>query len=53
MLCLTLINDGLTDRLSDCSMVSGGADATIHLWDLEARSSELDHIHAPVASGNK
>lgn len=34
-------------------MVSGGADPSIHLWDLESRGSELNHIHRPVAYINK
>lgn len=35
------------------SMVSGGADPSIHLWDLETRGSELTHIHKSIASVNK
>jgi hypothetical protein len=35
------------------SMVSGGADPSIHLWDLESRGSELDHLHRSIASLNK
>ena len=31
-------------------MVSGGADPSIRLWDLETRGSELNHIHRPIAS---
>lgn len=31
-------------------MVSGGADPSIHLWDLETRGSELEHTHRAVAS---
>ncbi|PLB33724.1 WD repeat protein [Aspergillus candidus] len=31
-------------------MVSGGADPSIHLWDLETRGSEQHHVHRPVAS---
>ncbi|RAL11076.1 WD repeat protein [Aspergillus homomorphus CBS 101889] len=34
-------------------MVSGGADPSIHLWDLESRGSELKHVHRSVASVNK
>ncbi|KAK2753423.1 hypothetical protein FQN55_003552 [Onygenales sp. PD_40] len=34
-------------------MVSGGADASIHLWDLESRGSELSHLHKSVASVKK
>jgi len=35
------------------SMVSGGADPSIHLWDLESRGSELDHLHKSIASVDK
>ena len=31
-------------------MVSGGADPSIRLWDLESRGSELNHTHHAVAS---
>lgn len=34
-------------------MVSGGADPSIHLWDLESRGSELQHIHEARASVSK
>lgn len=34
-------------------MVSGGADPSIHLWDLETRGSELEHIHQACASVSK
>ncbi|GIJ82083.1 DNA excision repair protein ERCC-8 [Aspergillus pseudoviridinutans] len=34
-------------------MVSGGADPSIHFWDLETRGAELDHIHRPIASIHK
>ncbi|KAL4918984.1 WD40-repeat-containing domain protein [Aspergillus aurantiobrunneus] len=34
-------------------MVSGGADPSIHLWDLETRASELSYTHEPVASLSK
>lgn len=37
----------------DVSMVSGGADPSIRLWDLETRGSELDYLHTPVASVDK
>lgn len=31
------------------SMVSGGADPSLRLWDLENRSSELDFLYRPIA----
>lgn len=34
-------------------MVSGGADPSIHLWDLESRGSELDHVHQSIATVTK
>lgn len=34
-------------------MVSGGADPSIRVWDLESRGSELDHLHEAVASVDK
>lgn len=34
-------------------MISGGADPSIHLWDLESRGSELEHIHRACASVSK
>lgn len=34
-------------------MVSGGADASIRVWDLESRGCELDYIHRPSASVTK
>ncbi|KAK2746661.1 hypothetical protein FQN57_003005 [Myotisia sp. PD_48] len=34
-------------------MVSGGADASIRLWDLENRASELSYLYQPVASVSK
>jgi DNA excision repair protein ERCC-8 len=34
-------------------MISGGADPSIHLWDLETRNSELEHVHQSCASVNK
>ncbi|KAF9890851.1 hypothetical protein FE257_005425 [Aspergillus nanangensis] len=34
-------------------LVSGGADPSIHLWDLESRTSELDHVHHPISSVHK
>ncbi|KAI5306147.1 hypothetical protein KEM56_002090 [Ascosphaera pollenicola] len=41
------------DQYDKRFMVSGGADATIHLWDLESRGPDLNHIHTPIASGNR
>ncbi|KAL4923043.1 WD repeat protein [Aspergillus undulatus] len=41
------------DQYEGRFMVSGGADASIHLWDLEARASELTYIHEPTASISK
>lgn len=35
------------------SLFSGGADPSIHFWDLESRGSELEHIHRPLASVHK
>lgn len=37
----------------NASMVSGGADPSIRLWDLESRGSELEHIHRATASVTK
>ncbi|KAF7586126.1 hypothetical protein BBP40_009422 [Aspergillus hancockii] len=34
-------------------MVSGGADPSIYLWDLETRGSELGHVHRSVVSVTK
>lgn len=34
-------------------MISGGADPSIHLWDLETRGSKLDHVHQSCASVSK
>lgn len=34
-------------------MVSGGADPSIRLWDLETRGSELEHTHRAIASVTK
>ncbi|KAI5289803.1 hypothetical protein KEM54_003171 [Ascosphaera aggregata] len=38
------------DQYDKRFMVSGGADASIHLWDLESRGSNLEHVYTPVAS---
>jgi DNA excision repair protein ERCC-8 len=48
-LSLRMIYD-YTDRRS---MISGGADPSIHLWDLESRGSELEHIHQSCATVRK
>lgn len=34
-------------------MISGGADPSIHLWDLESRGSDLNHIHRARATVRK
>lgn len=34
-------------------MISGGADPSVHLWDLESRGSELEHVHRPRATVSK
>lgn len=34
-------------------MISGGADPSIHLWDLETRGSELEYVHQACASVSK
>ncbi|KAL3475232.1 WD40-repeat-containing domain protein [Aspergillus californicus] len=41
------------DQYEGRYMVSGGADPSIHLWDLETRGSDLSHVHQPVASITK
>ncbi|KAL4761539.1 WD repeat protein [Aspergillus foveolatus] len=41
------------DQYDGRFMVSGGADPSIHLWDLEARGSELSYTHRPAASVTK
>lgn len=39
--------------LNLCSMISGGADPSVHLWDLESRGSELEYLHQSIASVDK
>ncbi|KAJ9224790.1 hypothetical protein DTO271D3_4095 [Paecilomyces variotii] len=41
------------DQYDGRYMVSGGADPSIHLWDLESRGAELDHLHQSIASMDK
>ncbi|KAE8326495.1 WD repeat protein [Aspergillus sergii] len=41
------------DQYDGRFMVSGGADPSIHFWDLETRGSELGHVHRSVASVTK
>ncbi|EGE02109.1 DNA excision repair protein ERCC-8 [Trichophyton equinum CBS 127.97] len=41
------------DQYEKRYMVSGGADTSIHLWDLEGRGTELNYLHQPVASVSK
>ncbi|KAJ5759059.1 hypothetical protein N7520_006215 [Penicillium odoratum] len=41
------------DQFDGRYMISGGADPTIHLWDLESRGSEHEHVHRAVASVSK
>ncbi|KAL2863850.1 WD repeat protein [Aspergillus lucknowensis] len=41
------------DQYEGRFMVSGGADPSIYLWDLEARGSELSYVYTPVSSITK
>lgn len=45
---------GLSTYLTDCSLyvslVSGGADPSIRLWDLDDRGSELQYVYDTKAS---
>ncbi|OJJ46872.1 hypothetical protein ASPZODRAFT_115568 [Penicilliopsis zonata CBS 506.65] len=41
------------DQFEGRYMVSGGADPSIHLWDLESRGSDLHHVHRSIASVTK
>ncbi|PGH27026.1 hypothetical protein AJ80_01211 [Polytolypa hystricis UAMH7299] len=47
------VNVLATDPYEKRYMLSGGADASIHLWDLESRNSELNHVHKSTASVTK
>lgn len=33
--------------------MSGGADPSIRVWDLDSRGSELEHLYKPIASVDK
>ncbi|KAJ5701699.1 hypothetical protein N7488_009247 [Penicillium malachiteum] len=41
------------DKKDGQVLVSAGADPSIHVWNLESRGSELNHIHHPSASISK
>ncbi|EFR00039.1 DNA excision repair protein ERCC-8 [Nannizzia gypsea CBS 118893] len=41
------------DQYEKRYMISGGADTSIHLWDLESRGTELSYLHKPIASVSK
>ncbi|KAJ5721269.1 uncharacterized protein N7483_009203 [Penicillium malachiteum] len=41
------------DKKDGQVLVSAGADPSIHIWNLESRGSELNHIHRPSASIGK
>ncbi|KAJ5128959.1 hypothetical protein N7448_002669 [Penicillium atrosanguineum] len=41
------------DQFEGRYMISGGADPSIHLWDLESRGSELEHLHRSCATVSK
>ncbi|KAJ5980259.1 hypothetical protein N7481_007557 [Penicillium waksmanii] len=47
------VNCLAVDQFEGRYMISGGADPSIHLWDLESRGSELEHIHRACASVSK
>ncbi|KAJ5610677.1 hypothetical protein N7510_007396 [Penicillium lagena] len=41
------------DQFEGRYMISGGADPSIRLWDLETRGSQLEHVHRSCASISK
>ncbi|CAG7990861.1 unnamed protein product [Penicillium salamii] len=47
------VNCLAVDQFEGRYMISGGADPSIHLWDLETRGSELEHVHQACASVSK
>ncbi|CAG7922597.1 unnamed protein product [Penicillium olsonii] len=47
------VNCLAVDQFEGRYMISGGADPSIHFWDLETRGSELDHVHHACASVSK
>ncbi|KAJ6187382.1 hypothetical protein N7519_002290 [Penicillium mononematosum] len=47
------VNCLAVDQFEGRYMISGGADPSIHLWDLESRGSELEHVHQSCASVSK
>lgn len=41
------------DQYEKRFLISGGADSSVAVWDLETRSAELEHTHEPVATAGK